>query len=122
MLVDREAGDGFPASTYPMFTEDPGRVLELPTVVAVTATGVERLSPRQIAGTDQIVQAWETVRSAVARGPDATAELCDDVAGRLDAPAALAVVVERYDTLAWAADPTAAPEDRRTVVRCGARR
>jgi hypothetical protein len=76
-----------------MFDEDPGRVLELPTVVAVTATGVERLS-------------------------QATRELCDEVAARVDGPSTFAVVVERYDTVAWAADPTAPPLDRRTVARC----
>ena len=118
LLVDRESGDGFPLSTFPMFTEDHGRVLELPTVVAVTATGVERLSPAEIAGTDQVVQAWETVRRAVERGRDAARELCDEVAGRVDGPASLAVVVERYDILAWAAHPSDPPQNRRTVARC----
>jgi hypothetical protein len=118
LLVDRESGDGFPLSTFPMFTEDHGRVLELPTVVEVTATGVERLSPAEIAGTDQVVQAWETVRRAVERGRDAAHDLCDEVAGRVDGPTTLAVVVERYDIVAWAAHPHGEPQNRRTVARC----
>jgi predicted component of type VI protein secretion system len=120
VLVEREAGDGFPLSTYPMFDEDPGHVLELPTVVALTTDGTDRLSPRLIAGTDQVVQAWEAVRAAIARGPEATDELCEEVAGRLDAPVWLAVVIERYDTLEWASDPGAEPQERRTVARCQA--
>ena len=122
LLVDGEAGDGFPLSTYPMFTEDPGRVLELPTVVAVTDDGIERLSPQQIAGTDQVVQSWETVRAAVDLGATAIRELCEEVAQRLDGPGQVAVVIERYDSLAWSSDPTAAPQDRRTLTRCRAHR
>jgi hypothetical protein len=118
MLADPGAGDGFPLSTFPMFAEDHGRTLELPTVVAVTDEGVERLSPHAIAGTDQVVQAWETVRTTLAAGPDAVQQLCEEVAGRTDVPGRLAVVVERYDTVAWAADPTAEPLDRRTLARC----
>jgi len=121
VLVEREAGDGFPLSTYPMFDEDPGHVIELPTVVAVTTDGTERLSPLLIAGTDQVIQAWEAVRAAVARGPDATAELCEEVAGRVDAPASIAVVIERYDTLEWSSDPGTEPQEQRTLARCRAR-
>lgn len=121
MLGDRSSGDGFPLSTYPMFAEDHGDRLELPTVVHVTATGTERLSPRRIAGTDQVIQAWKTVRAAVARGPHAARELCEEVAARAAEPATFAVVIERYDTLAWAADPASAPEQRRTVVTCRSR-
>jgi hypothetical protein len=120
VLVEREAGDGFPLSTYPMFDEDPGHVLDLPTVVAVTTDGTDRLSPRVIAGTDQVVQAWEAVRAAIAGGPEATDQLCEEVAGRLDAPVLVTVVIERYDTLEWASDPGAEPQERRTVARCRA--
>jgi hypothetical protein len=120
LLLERETGDGFPLSTYPMFNEDPGRVIELPTVVAVTADGIERLSPRLIAGTDQVIQAWMAVRAAVDGGPDATDELCEEVAGRIDGPASLAVVIERHDILDWSSDPSTEPMERRTVARCEA--
>jgi hypothetical protein len=122
MLANPSTGDGFPLSTFPMFTEDHGRVLDLPTVVEVAGSGPGRLSPRQIAGTDQVVQAWQTVRDAVEDGPEATRRLCEEVAGRLDGPARLEVVVERYDAVAWAADPDAGPETREVLVRCGTRR
>jgi hypothetical protein len=122
MMASGDAPDGLPLSTYPMFARDRGRVVEQPTVVAVSPDGyVERLSPETIAATDQVMQAAEAVRRALDAGPAATRLLCDEVAGRVDAPAIVAVVVERYDGVAWSARdrPTL---DRRTVVACEARR
>jgi len=120
MLVSERAPDGFPLSTYPMFTRDPGRVVELPTVVAVSATGeVSRLSPQVIAGTDQVIQAGVTVRRAVAAGAGAAARLCAEVAGRLDGGTGVAVVVERHDAVAWSAGERE-PLERRTVADCEA--
>ena len=116
-----EPSDGFPISTYPMFTRDPGRIVELPTVVAVASDGaVERLSPQTIAGTDQVIQASVAVVTAVAAGSDAARDLCNEVADRVDGPTTLAVVVERHDAMAWAADSSTEPVDRRTMVTCEA--
>jgi hypothetical protein len=117
-----DTADGFPLSTYPMFSDDPGTLIELPTVVAYTDDGsVERLSPRQIAGTDQVVQAWENVRAAVSGGPRSAQRLCEEVADRVESP--VAVVVEQHDTLEWSAsNGEAEPLDRRTVARCEAGR
>lgn len=121
MLISPEVPDGFPLSTYPMFTRDRGRVVEVATVVAETPQGeVGRLSPRTIAGTDQVVQAGVTVRQAVAAGPGAAGRLCDEVAGRVAAPATVAVVVERYDVIAWSAGGRE-PLERRAHAECEAR-
>jgi hypothetical protein len=122
VVEGREAPDGFPLSTYPMFTRDPGRVVEMPTVVGVSPGGdVERLSPRVIAGTDQVIQANEGVRRAVRLGGSTVRELCREAAGRVDAAdvATVAVVVERHDAIAWAAGDRE-PTDRRTVTECPA--
>jgi len=122
MTASRDASDGLPLSTYPMFAHDRGRVLEQPTVVAVAPNGdVERLSPETIAATDQVMQAAKAVRRALDAGPAAARLLCDEVAGRVDAPAIVAVVVERHDGVAWSAGDRG-PLDRRTVVACEARR
>lgn len=119
-IASAGAPDGFPLSTYPMFTRDPGRVVEQPTVVAVsTGSGVERLSPRTIAGTDQVIQAGVTVRRAMARGAGATARLCAEVAARVGGPSTVAVVVERHDVVAWSAGDRE-PVERRTVAECEA--
>jgi hypothetical protein len=120
-LVDDRPSDGFPISTYPMFTRDPGRIVELPTVVAIDPDGgVERLSPQEIAGTDQVIQASVAVRTAVARGPGAARALCREAAARVSGPAALEVVIERHDAIAWAADSATEPVERRTVAACEA--
>jgi hypothetical protein len=122
LLADgRDAPDGFPLSTYPMFTRDPGRVVELPTVVAVTSDGAtERLSPETIARTDQVIQAGVTVGQAVRAGPAAARALCREVAGRVDPAGSgvtVAVVVERHDAVAWSAGD-GEPLDRRIVADC----
>jgi hypothetical protein len=112
--------DGFPVSTYPMFSRDPGRVVEVPTVIAVEADGTSRrLSPEQIAGTDQVIQAAVTVRQAVDAGPAATATLCDDVAAELDTGVTVAVVVEQHDAYAWSAGRRR-PLARRQLAECEA--
>jgi hypothetical protein len=122
MMASSDAPDGLPLSTYPMFTRDAGRVVEQPTVVAMSPEGeVERLSPETIAGTDQVMQAARAVQHAVGAGPAATRALCEEVAGRVDAPATVAVVVERYDPIAWS-EGDREPVERRTVVACEASR
>lgn len=121
MLVEDEAPDGFPLSTYPMFSRDPGRVVVLPTVVALAPDGaVGRLSPQTIAGTDQVIQASVTVRDAVRRGTAAAEQLCEEVAGRVSPPATIAVVEERHDAIRWSADSSVEPLERRVVVTCEA--
>jgi hypothetical protein len=120
MLASPSAPDGFPLSTYPMFARDPGRVVELATVIAVSPEGaVERLSPETIAGTDQVIQAGVTVRQAIDHGRAAAAALCRDIAGRVEGPATVAVVVEEHDAVAWSAGARD-PRDRRTVAECEA--
>jgi hypothetical protein len=110
--------DGFPLSSYPMFRRDPGRVVEVSTVVAVDGDGaVRRLSPEQIAQTDQVIQAGVTVRRAIAAGPDAALALCEDVADGLEGTATVAVVVERHDSYAWAAGDRE-PLERRQIAAC----
>ena len=121
LLASPDAPDGFPLSTYPMFTRDRGRVVEVATVVAMSPQGeVERLSPQTIAGTDQVVQAGVTVRRAVAAGAGAAGRLCGEIADRVEAPATVAVVVERYDVVTWSAGDHE-PLDRHTHAECEAR-
>lgn len=120
-LIDDRPSDGFPISTYPMFTRDPGRIVELPTVVVIGRDGsVDRLSPQAIAGTDQVIQASVAVRAAVADGRAAATALRQEAAGRVDRPVTLEVVIERHDAIAWSADSSTDPVDRHTVVGCEA--
>lgn len=120
MLASSDAPDGFPLSTYPMFARDPGRVVEVATVIAISPGGdIQRLSPETIAGTDQVIQAGVTVHQGIDRGPAAAAALCRDVAARIAAPATVAVVEEEHDAVAWSAGERE-PRERRTVADCEA--
>ena len=78
--------DGFPLSNYPMFATDVGREARVDTAVGLRADGsVERLSPRLVTGTDEVILAASTVTNAVAAGPATAAGLCAEIAGRVAA-------------------------------------
>lgn len=128
-LVESDAADGFPLSTYPMFVADRGRVVQQATVVSADADvtepiepsdPVDRLSPSEIARTDQVIQAGATVRDAIRQGASATRELCEDVAGHVAAPAVVVVVTETYDPIGWAEDNSVDPVERLEHTRCEA--
>ena len=94
-----EPEDDFPVSTYPMFTAERGRVVDLDTAVLVDADGRHRLSPEEVGGTDEIVAAAVAVSRAIAGGPAALAVLCQDIAERVDASGTVEVVTERHDAV-----------------------
>jgi len=78
--------DGFPLSDYPMFATDVGRTAVVDTARGLRADGTTvTLSPRLVTGTDEVILAASTVTNAVAAGPDRTARLCTEIAGRLGA-------------------------------------
>jgi hypothetical protein len=118
-IVGQPSSDGFPLSTYPMFSRDRGQVVEVPTVVALGDDGeVERLPPSVIADTDQVLVAAAAVRRAVDGGPAAAGALCAEVAERAGGRGtSVAVVVERHDAIAWSAGDRE-PLDRREVSEC----
>jgi hypothetical protein len=115
------AADGFPISTYPMFTHDPGRVVDVPTVIGVRADGsITRLTPTQSAGTDQVIQAYVAVRGAIDDGAGASLALCRRAADRLDPGGAVVTVevaMERYDAVKWSAGARA-PISRTVAAVC----
>ena len=111
--------DGFPISTYPMFTSDRGRVMAIDTVVLVNAEGRQRLSPTTIGGTDEIVLAAVTVSNAIHDGPVALERLCREVAGRIAAQATIEIVTETHDTIELL-QSDAPPLEIRVHARCQA--
>lgn len=122
LLVVDDRHDDFPLSSYPMFTRDRGRTVQVATVVAVDGSGdVHRLSPEEIAGTDQVMLAVTAVQQAVDGGAGGPDRLCAEVAQRLDPmPASwLEVVVETHDAVAWAGGDRD-PLDREVVTTCPA--
>jgi hypothetical protein len=94
------ASDGFPISTYPMFTSERGRVIGLDTAVLVAGDRRVRLSPEVIGGTDEVVLASVLVSDAIAEGPVALQRLCGEIAERLDRPGTVEIVTETHDTIA----------------------
>lgn len=113
------AADGFPISTYPMFTAERGRVISLDTVVLAHEGRRTRLSPDSIGGTDEVVLAAATVSRAIAAGPAALSALCAEIAGRVDRPGTIEVVTERHDAIALLRDG-AEPLTIRVHRRCPA--
>jgi hypothetical protein len=109
--------DSFPLSNYPMFASDRPAQASFRTVVGVDASGSPvRLSPADIGGTDQVIQAAATVGRAIADGE--ADQLCAEVADRVGADVvAVEVVTERYDTIAWF-DGHETPAERVVHARC----
>jgi len=120
LVTDR---DSFPLSTFPMFASRRSSAEQVTTAVAVADDGrVVRLSPERIAGTDEVIQAAATVRTAVQQGR--ADDLCAEIATRLagaDADSgvvvAVEVVTERYDAPDWFAGRRD-PLERVVHARC----
>jgi hypothetical protein len=114
--------DGFPISSYPMFSTDRGRRVALTTAVGVSDDGRElRLGSAALGGGDQTMLAVSTVQRAVGGGPASALAFCEDVAARVDDPDVIEVRVqtERRDSL----DDVLARDPARSVdvhARCAA--
>ena len=97
--------DGFPLSTYPMFSYDRGRIADIDTAVGIDSSGTtRRLSPELIAGGSEVIHAAATVSKSISRGD--TLELCNEIAARARGRdlVSIEVVTERYDVIDWFAD------------------
>lgn len=101
----RSASDSYPLSTYPMFSRAVDAEVDLDLVIGRTTAGERvELSPRLIAGTDEVIVAGGTIRIAVREGR--TDELCASVAGRVaeserDDIERIEVVTDAVDSVAW---------------------
>jgi hypothetical protein len=114
-ITDR---DSFPLSSYPMFSENRGRVADIDTAVGRDdADEVVRLSPQVIAGGAEVILAAETVSKSIRRGD--TDDLCHEIAARAnpDDVRRIEVVTERHDVIAWFAGNEESL-DRRVHATC----
>jgi hypothetical protein len=109
--------DDFPISTYPMFTAERDREVELDTAVLAVGGERGRLTPQEIGGTDEVVLAAETVTGAVRRG-EADA-LCAEIAGRVGGPGEVQLVTETHDAVDLVRDG-GPPESVTVHARCPA--
>src|SRR5688572_14226825 len=73
----RPPKDGFPLSTYPMFSTNKDPKTSIDQAVAVgSGSGVTVLGPGFV-GTDEVLQARATIARAVRGGPPASKALCE---------------------------------------------
>jgi hypothetical protein len=96
--------DGFPLSTYPMFSSRRTRTEPLSTVVGIDAEGSQRwLDPWLLNGTHEVIQAAAVVSDEIAAGE--APRLCTDVAARAADHGTdlvrVEVVTVRYDAVDW---------------------
>ncbi|MPZ23947.1 MAG: hypothetical protein GEU28_10485 [Dehalococcoidia bacterium] len=100
--------DDFPISTYPMFS---GRQSETATIARAEGLrhdgGADRLAPSLVAN-DEVIQAFETIRQAIAQGSEATRTLCERIAGRLsdDEYASVRIVSSTYNVVDYFGEDT----------------
>jgi len=98
--------DGFPLSTYPMYSRARPSVVSIPSVVAIDGAGAEhRLSMRLIGRSDDPLIVAGELRSAIARGR--ADERCAEISDRLGIQRAdtqdlvrIEVVMERHHVVA----------------------
>ncbi|HET9477677.1 MAG TPA: hypothetical protein VFP63_09330 [Dehalococcoidia bacterium] len=95
--------DSFPLSTYPMFSGRQSAEADIPHAVAITEGGERRVLPPDAILNDEVIQAFETLRQAIADGPEATHALCERIAARAGRPGDVAVeiVTDRYDAIRY---------------------
>lgn len=113
-LFGSARADSFPFSTYPMFSGHQSSEVTIAHVVAVDAAGSAEALPPEALGTDEVIQAFETVRQAIRQGDASVVALCASAADwardrRKDA-VSIAVVTDTYDGIEYfdgASEPTA---------------
>lgn len=116
--------DGFPLSTYPMFSTNKDPKTSVDQAVAVSGgSGVTVLGPGFV-GTDEVLQARATISRAVRGGAPAAKALCEEIASRVARDDALdgATQVEirnvTHDSVAYFAGGDRQPASVRVHARC----
>jgi hypothetical protein len=117
--------DGYPFSTYPMFSNRRGRTNAVTSAVAIAADASEVKVPPAYVANAETMQAFYTLVRAVRAGQQESEELCQVIARRLpeasDQALARAVrvelVTESVDAIDYLAG-RARPFDRRVHASC----
>jgi len=117
--------DGYPLSTYPMFSNRRGRTNAVTSAIAIAADRSEVKVPPYYVANAETMQAFYTLARAVRAGDEASAQLCHAIASRLpqarDQALARAVrvevVTESVDAIDYLAG-RAQPFDRRVHASC----
>lgn len=96
-------GDDFPVSTYPMFASKRDSTVSIPSVVVVFADSSEAPASPSLVASDEVIQAFETIRQALRQGPEATRTLCEHVASGVRSRGAVEVRIQTatYDSIVY---------------------
>lgn len=113
--------DGFPLSNYPMFSTPKKTRAKVFHVVGFTPQGQGRPVSPEMVGTDEIMQAYQTVKRAITGGRGAT--LCKEAAARVRGAAEfsditrLEVRIDVFDAVRyWQGDRST--DSSRVVAHC----
>jgi hypothetical protein len=120
--------DDFPLSPFAMFADDKDAKTTITQAIGLRADASEQILGPATLGTDEVLQAKETL-GRVPRSPKkAQQDFCREFAAKIakdDAFASLTRIEVRtvtYETLAYFADPAAPPIKKTVHVRCGVTR
>ena len=122
-LLRPKMADGYPLTTYPMYSGSKGTTSRVRTLLGITRSGEqELLTPALIAGDSSVILAVRT--TAGARSRKSRLALCERVAERVAAVpdlrsryVELLFLTERYDALAYF-DGATKPEAIKVHARC----
>lgn len=121
------ARDGFPLSTYPMFSQRRGRVHEVVSARAVAADGGAVLVPPALIANAETMQAIRTLSRALRAGDREANALCSAIAERLARAGEtwrravrVELITERVDAIDYLAGHARA-EPLRVHARCPVR-
>lgn len=94
--------DSFPLSNYPMFSGRKTAEASVPHAIAVNEKGRRRVLPPSAIFNDEVVQALETLRQAIAAGPEATLDLCRQAAERAAGPGeTVHIVTDTFNAITY---------------------
>jgi hypothetical protein len=120
--------DDFPLSPFAMFADDKDAKTTITQAIGLRADKSELILGPSTLGTDEVLQAKETL-ARVPRSPKkARQDFCHGFAAKLAKDEDFASLTElevrtvTYETLAYFADPTAPPIKKTVHVRCGVTR
>lgn len=114
-LLNSPEDDDFPLSTYPMFSgARASGAASIPHAIGVELDGSRVVLPPEAVANEEVIQAFETLRQAIAGEPDAVARLCEDVAAHVRRSGnpgfadiiAVEIVTDRYDVIDYFEDDT----------------
>lgn len=120
--------DDFPLSPFAMFSDDKDAKTTITQAIGRRADGSELILGPKALGTDEVLQAKETL-ARVPRAPrKAQQDFCRELAKKIAGDGDFASVTElevrtvTYETLAYFADPAAPPLKKSVHARCGVSR